>query len=304
MVVENYRPDVKNRLGIDYETLRRINPGIVYGSISGFGQDGPYANRPGVDQIAQGMGGLMSVTGLPGQGPVRAGTAIADLASGLYLSIAILTALLQREETGEGRWVHTSLLEAQIGLMDFQAARWLIGHEVPPQAGNNHPTSIPTGAFEVKDGHVNIGAGGQERFTRLCKTMGAEELLDDPDFADTLKRRENRDQLNQRLSVIFLTRTMDEWVEVLNAGGVPCGPIYSVDQTFADPQVRHLAMAHPVEHPTLGTIELVGQPINFDGVADYEWTATPELGEHTDAVLAGLGYSNEAIADLRQRNVV
>ncbi len=304
VVVENFRPDVKNRLGIDYESVRKINPRIVYGSISGFGQDGPYAKRPGVDQIAQGMGGLMSVTGLPGQGPVRAGTAIADLASGLYSAIGILTALLQREETGEGQWVHTSLLEAQIGLMDFQAARWLIGHEVPGQAGNNHPTAVPTGCYPAKDGFINVGSGGGERWVRLCKAIDAEDMLEDPDYAGREARSTNRDQLNDRLAEIFRTRTMDEWVETLNQAGVPCCPIYTLDQTFEDPQVRHLGIAHRLDHPTLGAIEVVGQPVNLSAAPERAWRATPELGEHTDAVLAELGYSADEIADLHRRAVV
>ena len=304
VVVENYRPAVKFRLGIDYEALRGINPAIILGSISGFGQDGPYRDRPGVDQIAQGMGGLMSVTGLPGQGPVRAGIAVADLASGLYLAIGILTALLQREATGQGQWVHTSLLEAQIALMDFQAARWLIGHEVPGQAGNNHPTAVPTGVYPTRDGQINIGSGGGQRWVRLCKAIGAEELLDDPDYADREARSKNRDALNAVLSDITRTRTSAEWVELLNDAGVPCGPIYTLDQTFADPQVRHLGIATKVAHPKLGAIELVGQPINMSGAVERPWTATPELGEHTEMVLAELGYGADAIADLRRRDVI
>ena len=304
VVVENYRPDVKFRLGIDYESLRQINPRIVYGSISGYGQDGPYRNRPGVDQIAQGMGGLMSVTGLPGQGPIRAGTAIADLTSGLYLAIGILIALLEREVSGKGRWVHTSLLEAQIAIMDFQAARWLIGRDVPRQAGNNHPNTIPTGTFPTKDGFINIGAGNQERWERLCRAIGAEHLMENPDYAKKHLRIQNRDALNAELSEITLTRTAKEWVDMLNAAGIPCGPIYTLDQTFADPQVQHLGIATKVDHPILGTIELVGQPIHLAGAPQRPWTATPEFGEHTDAVLAELGYDAVAIADFRKRNLI
>ncbi len=304
VVVENYRPDVKFRLGIDYESLRQINPRIVYGSISGYGQDGPYRDRPGVDQIAQGMGGLMSVTGLPGQGPIRAGTAIADLTSGLYLAIGILIALLEREVSGEGRWVNTSLLEAQIAIMDFQAARWLIGRDVPRQAGNNHPNTIPTGTFPTKDGFINIGAGNQERWERLCRAIGAEHLMENPDYAKKHLRIQNRDALNAELSEITLTRTAMEWVDMLNAAGIPCGPIYTLDQTFADPQVQHLGIATKVDHPILGTIELVGQPIHLAGAPQRPWTATPEFGEHTDAVLAELGYDAVAIADFRKRNLI
>ena len=224
VIVENYRPGVKHRLGIDYETIRAINPRIVYGSISGFGQDGPYADRPGVDQIAQGMGGLMSITGLPGQGPVRVGIPIADLTAGMYLAIGILTALVDREVSGEGQWVHTSLLEAQIAMLDFQAARWTIGHEVPPQAGNNHPTGIPTGVFETADGHINIAAAGEHLFARLCRAIGAEEFLVDPRFCDGHARYENRDTLNEAIAVHTRKEPSAHWVELLNEAGVPCGP--------------------------------------------------------------------------------
>ena len=219
VIVENYRPGVKHRLGIDYESVRAVNPRIVYGSISGFGQDGPYADRPGVDQIAQGMGGLMSITGLPGQGPVRVGVPIADLTAGMYLAIGILTALVEREVSGEGQWVHTSLLEAQIAMLDFQAARWTIGREVPPQAGNNHPTGIPTGVFETADGHINIAAAGEHLFARLCRAIGAEEFLDDPRFHDGHARYENRDALNEAIEAYTRKAPSAHWVDLLNEAG-------------------------------------------------------------------------------------
>jgi formyl-CoA transferase len=304
LVVENYRPDVKNRLGIDYDSLAAINPRIVLGSISGFGQDGPYGGRPGVDQIAQGMGGLMSVTGLPGQGPVRAGTAIADLATGMNCAMAMLIALLDREVTGRGQWVHTSLLESQIALMDFQAARWLIENEVPPQAGNNHPKSTPTGVFPTKDGHINIAAGGDQMWTRLCKGLGAEALLEKEDYKDGGSRLAHRDQLNAELSEYTVNRTSTDWVETLNAAGVPCGPIYTLDQTFADPQVQHLGIAKTVPHPTRGEIKVVGQPFQMSRSEVDMRDGTPGLGQHTDAVLADLGYDAAAIGELRKRGVI
>ncbi len=266
VVVENYRPDVKFRLGVDYDTLREINPRIVLASISGFGQTGPYAKRPGVDQIAQGMGGFMSVTGLPGQGPVRAGTAIADLTSGMNCATAILIALLQREETGEGQWVHTSLLESQIALMDFQCARYLIENDVPPQAGNNHPKSTPTGVFPTSDGHINIAAGGQQMWTRLCQGLGAEDLFKSPKYETAADRLEHRDELNDDLSVYTRTKSSKEWVNILNQEGVPCGPIYKVDETFADPQVEHLGIAWPMDSRHLGAVKVVGQPFNLSSV--------------------------------------
>ena len=304
VVVENYRPGVKRKLGVDYEALRRVNPRIVYASISGFGQDGPYSDRPGFDQIAQGMGGLMSITGLPGQGPVRAGIPIADLSAGLYAAIGILVALLEREVSGEGQWVQTSLLQAQIAMLDFQAARWLIDGEVPPQAGNNHPTSIPTGVFETADGHINIAASGDAIWRRLCTALGAEELVQAPEYATGKARRENRDALNARLQEFVSTRTSAEWIDVLNAAGVPCGPIYTIDQVFADPQVRHLGMEAPVEHPRLGSIKVVGQAVAMSRARfEARWPA-PERGQHTDEVLRELGMDAAEIADLRERHII
>src|SRR6202521_4697018 len=233
VVVENFRPDVKGRLGIDYKTLAKINPRLVYASISGFGQDGPYAERPGFDQIAQGMGGLMSITGIPGQGPVRVGIPIADLTAGIFLAQGILVALLEREVTGEGKWVHTSLLEAMLSMLDFQASRWLMAGEVAPQAGNNHPTGIPTGVFPTSDGHINIAASGDDIYKRLCDAITRPDLLTDPRFATSKARQTNRDTLNEILGEETSRRSSEEWVKVLNDAGVPCGPIYTIDQTFA-----------------------------------------------------------------------
>ncbi len=304
VVVENYRPDVKHRLGIDYETLRAINPRLIYGSISGFGQDGPYRERPGVDQIAQGMGGLMSITGLPGQGPVRVGIPIADLTTGLFCAIGILVALLEREQSGEGQWVKTSLLQGQIAMLDFQAVRWLIAGEVAPQAGNNHPTSIPTGVFRTRNGHINIAASGNAHFGRLCRALGAPELLEDARYADETARSANRDALNAAIEDYTAQRDSADWVDLLNRAGVPCGPINTIDQVFADPQVQHLAIAQPVEHPTLGRINLVGQAVELSRTPSSLRTATPERGEHNEVVLRELGYDDAAIAALRAKQVI
>src|SRR5256886_7900126 len=216
VLVENYRPDVKHRLGIDYETLSKVNPRLVYGSISGFGQSGPYRDRPGYDQIAQGMGGLMSITGLPGQGPVRVGIPVADLTAGIFLAQGILGTLIERERSGKGQWVHTSLLEAMVTMLDFQAARWLIDGTIPPQAGNDHPTAIPTGVFKTADGHLNIAASGQHMFRRLCEALGTEPLLEDPRFRTAPDRSKNRKALAVELEKGFAKRTTQEWVEVLN----------------------------------------------------------------------------------------
>ena len=304
VLVENYRPDVKRRLGIDYDRLRAINPRLVYASISGFGQDGPYADRPGLDQIAQGMGGLMSITGLAGQGPVRVGIAIADLTAGVFCAMGILLALLEREESGEGQWVQTSLLAAQVAMLDFQAARWLLAGEVPEQAGNNHPTAIPTGVFATADGHINIAGSGPELFARLCKALGAEQLAADPAYSSGKARLRNRDQLNAAIEAITRTRESAEWIEILNRAGVPCGPIYRIDQVFADPQVRHIGIARAIESPAHGRQELVGQAVDLSRTPWELRAPTPEKGEHTEAVLNALGYDAAAIAALRARGAI
>jgi formyl-CoA transferase len=304
VLVENYRPDVKFRLGIDYETLRTLNPRLIYASISGFGQDGPYRDRPGFDQIAQGMGGLMSITGLPGQGPVRVGIPVADLTAGIFAAMGILIALLEREQSGEGQWVKSSLLGAQISMLDFQAARWLIGREVAGQAGNNHPTSIPTGVFATADGHINIAAAGDDIFRRLCEALDRPALATDPAYADGRARLENRDRLNAAIEEVTRTRPSAEWIDRLNRAGVPSGPIYAIDEMFADPQVRHLNLTRTLPHAVLGSVELVGQPIEL---SRSNWTLhspTPEPGEHTDAILRELGHDEAAIEGLRARGAV
>jgi formyl-CoA transferase len=304
VVVENYRPDVKARLGIDYQSLRKINRRLVYASISGYGQTGPYRDRPGFDQIAQGMGGLMSITGLPGQGPVRAGTAVADLAAGLFAALGVMVALLEREKSGEGQQIETSLLEAQIFLLDFQAARWLIDHVVPRQAGNNHPTSIPTGVYPTVDGHINIATTGQPTWSRLCNALGAAALMDEPDYASAALRSKNRDALNARLNKIFATKTSAQWIATLNAAGVPCGPIYAIDEMFADPQVQHLGIVKNVESAKLGTLQVMRQPLSLSRTPSSIVAPTPERGEHTEQVLAEFGFSENEIAALRQANAV
>ena len=304
VVVENFRPDVKFRLGFDYESLRRVNKRLVYASISGFGQDGPYRDRPGFDQIAQGMGGLMSITGLPGQGPVRVGIPVADLTAGIFAAMGILIALLEREQSGEGQWVQSSLLGAQIAMLDFQAARWLIGHEVPGQAGNDHPTSIPTGVFPTADGHINIAAAGDEIYRRFCKAIDVPELATQPEFATGKLRSQNRAALNAAIAEITRTRSSAAWVEALNAAGVPCGPIYKMNEVFADPQVQHLNITRKVTQKVLGEVEVVGQAIELSRTPWSVRTATPESGEHTDEILRELGFSESEVARLRQQRVV
>ena len=261
VLVENFRPDVKKRLGIDYKALSKINPKLVYASISGFGQDGPYANRPGFDQIAQGMGGLMSVTGLPGQGPVRVGIPIADLSAGLLTSIGIMVALLEREKSKKGQHVTSSLLQAEIFMLDFQAARYLVQGEVAKQAGNNHPTSAPTGVYKTDDGYINIATAGQTIWKRFCEVLGAPELAKNPNYIDGATRSKNRDPLDAEINKRLVGKTSNEWVEIMNEAGVPCGPIYNIDQMFADPQVKHLGIAQSVTKKDKSKMYLVGQGV-------------------------------------------
>ncbi|WP_454829988.1 CaiB/BaiF CoA transferase family protein [Paraburkholderia xenovorans] len=303
--IENYRPDVKHRLGIGPDALRAINPRLVYASISGFGQDGPYANWPGFDSIAQGMGGLMSVTGKPGEGPMRVGIPIADLCAGHFCAMAILTALLEREASGEGQWVQTSLLEAQLAMLDFQAAQWLVDRKVPEQVGNEHPLTVPTGVFATQDGYLNLAAIGQTMWMRLCDALGLDDLARAPGYDSDPARVANRDAVNKAVSEVFKTRTTKEWTEILLKAGVPCGPIYGIDEVFDDPQVRHLGITWPVDLPGKTGAALVGQPFRL---SRYPREAAPRLapeqGEHTQAILQELGYSDEQIEQWRKAFVV
>lgn len=304
VLVENYRPRVKHRLGIDYETMRILNPRLVYASISGFGQDGPYGSLAGFDQVAQGMGGLMSITGLPGQGPVRAGIPVADLTAGLYCAQGILIALLEREQSGLGQWVQSSLLQAQVAMLDFQAARWLMDGVVPPQAGNNHPVGIPTGVFRTSDGHINIAATGDAIYRRFCEVINRPDLLTNPDFATPRARSKNRDAINAIIQDIVIHRTSSEWVEAFNEAGVPSGPINNIKQVFDDPQVKHLAMAVPVKHPELGEIRMVGQGVSLSRTPFRINHPVPPQGEHTEVILSEYGYDSASIAAFREEGVI
>lgn len=304
VVVENFRPDVKKRLGIDYDSLKEVNPRLVYASISGFGQDGPYRKRPGFDQVAQGMGGLMSITGLPGQGPVRAGIPIADLCAGLFCAYGIMVALYERERSGQGQWVTTSLLEAMSFMLDFQATRWLVDGVVPPQAGNDHPTSIPTGVFETSDGYMNIATSGDVIWQRLCKVLDAEHWITQPEYETEALRSENRVALNAEINERTRPRDTKTWVELLTEAGVPSGEINTIDKVFNDPQVQHLGLAQKVTSKALGELTLVGQPVSLQRTPSQLTAAPPELSEHTDEVLKECGYSEADIASMRERNVI
>jgi formyl-CoA transferase len=304
VVVENFRPDVKDRLGIDYESLKAINPRVILASISGFGQDGPYRDRPGFDQIAQGMGGLMSITGLPGQGPVRVGIPIADLTAGIFCSQGILLALIERQRSGTGQWVQTSLLQAQIFMLDFQAARWLTEGEVPKQAGNNHPTSIPTGVFETSDGYINIATTGQKIWERFCRAIGAEELISNASYANSKGRSDNRDRLNAEIAAKLRTENSATWIERLNEAGVPCGHIYAIDQVFSDPQVQHLKPQATVESPHVGKLTLLRQPMTLSRTPPHMERYPPAAGEHTEEVLREAGFAPDEIAQLARDRII
>jgi crotonobetainyl-CoA:carnitine CoA-transferase CaiB-like acyl-CoA transferase len=303
VVVENYRPDVKFRLGVDYDSLQKINPRIILASISGFGQDGPYRDRPGFDQIAQGMSGIMGVSGEPGK-PMRAGAAIADVAAGLYAALGVMTALLERESSGKGQWVQSSLLHAGVGLLDFQAARYLMKGEVPPAMGNDHPTSMPTSAYKTSDGYINVACSGEGMWKRLCNLIGREDMLAMPEFKDNESRSRNRQKLNEILNESFAAEKSADWIGMLNKAGVPCGPIYRMNEVFADPQVQHIGIAAEANHPRLGRYKLVAQPAKLSRTPATVASATPELGEHTEEILKELGFQANEISSLRNKGAI
>ena len=304
VVVENFRPEIKYKLGLDYNTLSTKNPAIILASISGFGQEGPYKDRPGFDQVAQGISGLMSITGEPGGGPMRVGIPLADLSAALFAAQGILLALYERQNSGKGQWVQTSLLQSQIFMLDFQAARYAMNGEIPRQAGNNHPTSIPTGVFKTRNGYINIAASGEAIWQKLAKALGHDEWIVDPLFSTALARSQNRDQLGEKINECTIYKETSDWIALLNEGGVPCGPIYSIDEMFSDPQVGQLHISQPVINTEAEEISLLTQPVSLSRTPSRLAKAAPEIGEDTDKILAELGHEEKDIKYLRDNKYV
>ena len=306
VIVENFRADVKHRLKVDYDSVKAVNESIIYASISGFGQDGPYSKRPGVDQIVQGMSGLMSITGEPGRGPMRVGIAISDTAAGMFLGQGILLALLHREKTGEGQWVHTSLLEAMLNKLDFQGARYTMLGDVPAQQGNDHPTATPMGAFRCRDGHVNIAAPSDRMWKSFCDAVGADALYADERYDSVRKRRAAKADLNAEIENAIADLPVEDVVAKLNTAGVPCGPIGDIQGGFENPQARHLKMAKPAAHGELGEVNLIRSPINLSGFPHPERFdhAAPDPGADSDRVLIEFGFAPNEIEELRASGAV
>jgi formyl-CoA transferase len=303
VVVENFRPDVKSRLGIDYDTLSKDHPGLVYASISGFGQSGPLAQRPGFDQIAQGMSGLMSVTGKAGDGPMRVGIPIADLCAGVFAAQGVLVALLERDASGKGQWLHTSLLESMIYMMDFQNSRWLIDGDIPSQAGNYHPTSIPTGVYKAKDGYMNIAVFGSKIWERFCDILGAPEWVTDERYKDKQGRSINRDSINAEINRRLAAQDCAYWVERFNEGGVACGLINDVKGVFEEPQVQHLGIVKDVISIHHGPQKMVGQPVQLQRTPSTIVRSAPKRGEHSEEILKELGLEASELASLKSKGV-
>ena len=303
VVVENFRPDVKFRLGIDYETLSKDHPGLVYASISGFGQSGPLSQRPGFDQIAQGMSGLMSVTGKAGDGPMRVGIPIADLCAGIFAAQGILVALLERDASGKGQWLHTSLLESMIYMMDFQNSRWLIDGDVPTQAGNYHPTSIPTGVYKAKDGYMNIAVFGSKIWERFCDILGAPEWVTDERYKDKQGRSINRDSINAEINRRLAAQDCAYWVERFNEGGVACGLINNVKGVFEEAQVQHLGIVKDVVSIHHGPQKMVGQPMQLTRTPSTVARSAPKRGEHSEEILKEIGLETAELSSLKAKGV-
>ncbi len=304
VLVENFRPGAMERLGLGYEQVKAMNPRIIYCSISGFGQDGPYRMLPGFDQVLQGMGGLMSITGELGGPPIKVGVAIADISGGMFASNGILVALYNREKTGKGQMVDVSLLDSQVAWLTYRAGAYFASGEVPQPMGSGHPVIVPYQAFKAKDVFINIAVGNDQLWERFCKAVGLEKVMNDPKFATNAKRVENREEIVKIISDLIVTKDGEEWLKILTDAGVPCGPIYTVDKIFADPQVLHREMVKELDHPKAGKIKVTGIPIKLSDTPGEVETAPPVLGQHTQEVLTELGYNDKDLEKLKQEKVI
>ena len=306
VIAENFRADVKHRLQIDYESVRAVNERVIYASISGFGQEGPYSDRPGVDQIVQGMSGLMSITGEPGRGPMRVGIAISDTAAGMFLGQGILLALLDRERTGKGQWVHTSLLESMLSKLDFQGARYTMLGDVPAQQGNDHPTAFPMGTFACADGFVNIAAPTERMWASFLDAVEDDDLRHREEYASARDRIHHKQQLKVDMESAIASFSTLELVEKLNDAGVPCGPINDIKEGFDNPQTEFLRMQVPAPHADLGDVQLIRSPINLSRHAHPEafHHAAPDPGEHSRDVLASFEIDEARIKSLVEEGAI
>jgi formyl-CoA transferase len=304
IVVESNRPGVMKKLGLDYECVKEINPGVIYCSISGFGQTGPYKERPGFDQVIQGYGGIMGLTGEAGGPPIKVGIAVTDIATGMFAAMGILMALYYREKTGKGQYIDASMLDGQISWLTYQGGRYLASGEVPQRIGSAHPLIVPYQDFEASDGFINIAAGNDNLWRKFCEVTGLQDIVDNPKFATNANRVENREEVVGIISKVIANKTIEEWLDILNNAGIPCGPIYTVDRVFADPHVLAREMLVEVNHPKCGKIKVTGSPVKFSETPAEVVTAPPSLGQHNDEILLGLGYSSDDIEKLRKDKVI